>query len=143
VHLKPNQQLKYLNKGSVHTNACFKAILDGVHKRLAKLTTITDENKNKKLDEAHPLHFKALKHAGLVTEKIPTLEEELPRIKTTKTDKDKVKAKEESDRNRRRATFFVLVIQKYGTNQSIATSKVAERFWFNLVESVNVIAQIH
>ena len=106
VHLKPNQQVKCLNKGSVHTNACFKAIPDGVYKRLAKPTTVTDENKDKKLDELYPDHFKALKHADLVTEKILTLEEELLKVKTTKTDKDKVKAKEESDRNRRRSTFF-------------------------------------
>ena len=106
VHLKPNQQLKYLNKGSVHTNACFKAIPGGVYTRLAKLTTITDENRNKRLDELYPEHFKALRHAGLVVEKIPTLEEALLMINAAKTDKDKIKAKEESDRNRRRSTFF-------------------------------------
>ena len=51
-------------------------------------------------------HFKALKHAGLVVDKIPTLEEALSMIKNAKTDKEKIKAKEESDRNRRRSTFF-------------------------------------
>ena len=30
VHLKPNQQLKYLNRSSTHTNPCFKAIPHGV-----------------------------------------------------------------------------------------------------------------
>jgi len=30
VHLKPNQVLKYLNQGSAHTNACFRAIPYGV-----------------------------------------------------------------------------------------------------------------
>ena len=38
VHLKPNQQLKYLNKGSTHTNATFKSIPHGVIKRLSTLT---------------------------------------------------------------------------------------------------------
>jgi len=33
VHLKPNQQHIYLNRGSVHTSACFKAIPNGVIKR--------------------------------------------------------------------------------------------------------------
>jgi hypothetical protein len=68
---------KHLNKAGVHTNACFKAIPDGVCKRLAKLTTLTEENKDKKLDGIYPMHFKALKHAGLMTEKVPTLDEEL------------------------------------------------------------------
>ena len=30
VHLKVNQQLKYLNRGSTHTKACFQAIPSGV-----------------------------------------------------------------------------------------------------------------
>jgi hypothetical protein len=30
VHLKLNQQLKYLNAGSAHTPGCFKAIMTGV-----------------------------------------------------------------------------------------------------------------
>jgi len=46
VHLKSNQQLKYLNADSIHTKACFKAIPSGVYKRLSKLTTITETNKN-------------------------------------------------------------------------------------------------
>jgi hypothetical protein len=41
VHLKPNQELKYLNRGSNHTKATFKAIPHGVLSRLAKLTTMT------------------------------------------------------------------------------------------------------
>ena len=49
VHLKPNQELKCLNKGSTHTKACFKATPAGVFNRLAKLTTMTDENKDKTL----------------------------------------------------------------------------------------------
>jgi len=45
VHLKPNQQLKYLNADSIHTKACFKAMPSGVYKRLSKLTTIRHGNK--------------------------------------------------------------------------------------------------
>jgi hypothetical protein len=80
VHLKPNQQLKYLNESSVHTKGCIKAIPEGVHRRLGKLTTVTEENQNKTLDEIHAMHFKALSHASLITAKtkrIPTLKEEL------------------------------------------------------------------
>ena len=40
VHLKENQELKYLNKGSCHTKACFKAIYNGVSGKLAKLTEL-------------------------------------------------------------------------------------------------------
>ena len=108
VHLKPNQELKYLNDGSAHTKACFKAIPNGVYKRLAKLTTITEENKDKKLDELYPKHFKALRKAKLVTKEVPTLQAELQKTTTTTTDKDRDKAKEESDRNRRRSVFFCI-----------------------------------
>jgi hypothetical protein len=69
VHLKPNQQLKYLNDGSVHTKACIKAISEGVHQTLAKLTTITEENQDKTLNEMYPMHFEALSHAGLITKR--------------------------------------------------------------------------
>ena len=37
VHRKTNQQLKYLNKGSTHTNATFNAILRGIFYGLANL----------------------------------------------------------------------------------------------------------
>jgi len=76
VHLKPNQQLKYLNADSIHTKACFKATPSGVYKRLSELTTITETNKNLALDKIYPQHFQALQHAGLVTKKVPTLTEQ-------------------------------------------------------------------
>ena len=60
VHLKPNQLLKYLNKGSTHTAACFKAIPSGVARRLVSLTSLTEENANKRVDELYPKHFNAL-----------------------------------------------------------------------------------
>ena len=43
VHLKPNQLLKYLNKGSTHTTACFKAIPSGIIRRLTSLTSLTTD----------------------------------------------------------------------------------------------------
>jgi len=67
VHLKPNQQLKCLNADSIHTKARFKAMPSGVCKRLSKLTTITETNKNLPLDKICPQHFQALQQAGPVT----------------------------------------------------------------------------
>ena len=46
VHLKKGQLLKYLNKGSAHTNACLKAIPSGVLRRLASLTSLLPDNDN-------------------------------------------------------------------------------------------------
>jgi hypothetical protein len=40
VHMKPNQQLKYLNSSSSHNPGCIKAIPNGVSHRLAKLTSV-------------------------------------------------------------------------------------------------------
>jgi hypothetical protein len=77
VHLKPNQQLKYLNRDSTHTSACFKAIPSGVYTRLAKLTSILPENGNKSLADLYPQHFQKLSHAELVNKPTPTLREEL------------------------------------------------------------------
>ena len=49
VHLKPNQQLKYLNEGSTHTNACLEAIPNGVIQRLSILTPLIKEIEDKRL----------------------------------------------------------------------------------------------
>jgi hypothetical protein len=72
VHLKPNQQLKYLNRDSTHTAACFKAIPTGVCYRLAKLTTVLPSNENRPLQDIYPLHFQRLKSANLI-QSTPTL----------------------------------------------------------------------
>jgi hypothetical protein len=66
VHLKENQELKYLNIESTHSPACFKAISTGVFHRLAKLTSCTEENKNTLLSDLYPDHFAALKVAVLM-----------------------------------------------------------------------------
>ena len=66
VHLKKNQKLKCLNKLSTHTKACFKAMPDSVFKRLARLTTMTEEHPHKTIDEVCPKHVDALKRAELV-----------------------------------------------------------------------------
>jgi len=65
VHLKPNQKLKYLNKGSRHTSPCFKSIPSGVIRRLSILTSLTPENENVPINELYPEHTKALEIAHL------------------------------------------------------------------------------
>mgnify|MGYP001787478984 FL=1 len=111
VHLKPNQQLKYLNSDSIHTKSCFKAIPAGVYKRLSKLTTITETNKDLQLDEIYPQHFQALKHAGLITKKIPTLTQQLQSNEQSKNNKQG-KDKSNNKRNRSRTTYFCIGYSK-------------------------------
>jgi GIY-YIG catalytic domain len=105
VHLKPNQMLKYLNQGSAHTKACLRAIPAGVCKRLAKLTSINNTNRNQRLDLLYPHHFKALENANLLLDKIPTLQEAHNEVKLTE---DMIKKKTDKERNRRRSTFFCI-----------------------------------
>ena len=77
VHMKENQVLKYLNKGSCHTSNCFKAIPNGVLKRLSKLTTRSPSNLDSKLDNLYPDHAKALRTANLAPPSFPTMREML------------------------------------------------------------------
>jgi len=107
VHLKLNQQLKCLNADGIHTKACFKAIPSGVYKRLSKLTTITETNKNLPIDKIYPQHFQALQHAGLVTKKVPTLIEQLQHNKKANALKQ-AKDNSNNERNRRRTTYFCI-----------------------------------
>mmetsp|Transcript_21389 Transcript_21389/g.42835 ORF Transcript_21389/g.42835 Transcript_21389/m.42835 type:complete len:131 (+) Transcript_21389:1120-1512(+) len=74
VHLKENQAIKYLNKGSQHTKACFKEISLGMLDHLAKLTTVNSSNENLTMDKIYPIHAKSLIDAGLMTT-FPTLKE--------------------------------------------------------------------
>ena len=60
VSLKQNKQLKYLNKGSTHTNATFNVITSGIFYRLAKLTSRTKKNAKMKIYERYQGHAKAL-----------------------------------------------------------------------------------
>jgi hypothetical protein len=71
VHLKPNQKLKYLNHGSTHTSATFRAIPRGVFSRLGRLTSLTSDNHDMALNELYPHHAKALEVAGLAPKQFP------------------------------------------------------------------------
>ena len=79
VHLKKGQLLKYLNKGSAHTNACLKAIPSGVLRRLASLTSLLPDNANVTMDLLYPDHIAALRKAKLISKnfKFKTLKEQI------------------------------------------------------------------
>jgi hypothetical protein len=78
VHLKPNQQLLYLNRGSSHTSTCYRAIESGVLGRLAKRTSATAaKNLGCPMHQLYPEHAKALQHAGLSGSRLPTLKQVL------------------------------------------------------------------
>ena len=85
VHLKENQHLLYLNSNSNHPAHCFKNIPNGVINRLAKLTTMNNDNMNTPMNELYPRHFQALHQANLLIDltqpnQIPTLAEALQSI---------------------------------------------------------------
>ena len=61
IFMKPNQKLKYLNRGSCHTSKCFEAISSCVFGRLSKLTTQCNKTMNSRPDLLYPEHAKALK----------------------------------------------------------------------------------
>ena len=114
VHIKPNQEIKYLNDGSSHTPGCFKAITTGVCYRLTMLTSINDNNGNKKLDELYPLHFKALSKANLLGKtEIPTLKEKKALINESKNDTISVELKKWQKRDRKRAIYFKIGFTDY------------------------------
>ncbi len=111
VHLKENQQLLYLKKGSSHSSSCFRAIPKGVCHRLAKLTTMTEHNKRMRLDIMYPKHFQALKESNLIRhhQRIPTLQEAkrihqpIPKSK---------RAIQERERDARRTVYFCIGISQ-------------------------------
>ena len=105
VHMKENQVLKYLNKGSCHTSNCFKAIPNGVFKRLSKLTSKTASNLNSKLDKLYPDHAKALRTANLAPSSFPTMKEI---IEETECENEKKNAKEKKKRSNSRQVYFCI-----------------------------------
>ena len=107
VHLKDNQQLKYVNRGSSHPSHVFKAIPNGVTKRLATLTSKELAGDNQTIDAVYPEHTKALRHAGLAPKTFPTMNELWEEVDAmSKQQPDKGRGKRE--RQRRRMTFFCL-----------------------------------
>ena len=107
VHLKENQQLKYLNKGSAHTPGCFKAIPSGVIKRLTKLTSIDENNTDSKLSDLYPTHFEALSNAKLIKEEnVPTLGASKNQMAKDAADTASQALKKRRERDQKRAIYF-------------------------------------
>jgi hypothetical protein len=114
VHLKPNQELKYLNKGSSHTPGCFKAITAGVCHRLTTLTTVDADSVDMKLDELYPEHFNALNRADLVKDfEPPTLGVKAAELEAASKDEVAKATKKRRERDRKRAIYFKAAFCKY------------------------------
>eukprot|EP00957_Ditylum_brightwellii_P000679 53447-Ditylum_brightwellii.AAC.1 len=75
VYHKKNQTIKYVNRESCHQTAVFKAIPAGVFTHMGRLTSITNENKNKPIITFYPTHAATLQKANLLPKKIPTIRE--------------------------------------------------------------------
>jgi hypothetical protein len=105
VHLKPNQQLKYLNSDSTHNKACFKAMPTGVATRLAKLTSLHPSNRDTPLDALYPHHFQKLQLAGLIKTNILTLSQEFNKYLDANTDQSRTN-KQLRQRDRARTIYF-------------------------------------
>ena len=88
VHQKPNQQLKYLNKGSTHTNAMSNAIPSGIFYRLTKITSRKNKNAQMKINEIYQGHAKDLSKVGLALKVYPTLNEIWKKADTLKFNND-------------------------------------------------------
>jgi hypothetical protein len=107
VHLKPNQQLKYLNRDITHTAACFRAIPHGVSTRLAKLTTVLPSNESTSMEDLYPLHYEKLRQANLLNQPTSTLSQEFEKYKQSTTNEAKT-TKLRRQRNRKRTVYFCI-----------------------------------
>ena len=110
VHRKPNQKLKYLNKGSTHTNATFNAILTGIFYRLVKLTSRTKKNAQMKIEERYQGPAMDLSKAGLAPKIYPTLKEIWKKADALKMKKDAKRKKRSGGRER--STYFCIGFSK-------------------------------
>jgi len=81
VHYKQHQRVIYLNNDSCHRKSTFSAIPNGVFIRLARLTTMTNSNRDQRLDVLYPVNATALRKAGLAPRVFPTLEEAMKLVK--------------------------------------------------------------
>jgi hypothetical protein len=130
VHMKPNQELKYLNQGSAHTPGCFKAITTGICHRLTKLTTVDENNVDMKLDEIYPEHFAALNKADLLKDfEAPTLGAKAAELQATSEDVESQAKKKRRERDRKRAIYFKVGFSHYWRKPIHKTiAKVKARF---------------
>ena len=87
-----------------------KAIPNGLFKRLAKLTSISNNMMDNNINEMYPDHMKALKIAGLTPKKFPTFREIYNKLKKTNYKK---KRRRKTRRNQE-LHIFVLEFVKLG-----------------------------
>jgi len=121
VHLKENQEVKYLNKGSARTPATYKAIYTGIEGQFAKLTTLDNDTKDVPLDILYPEHAKALKIAGLA----PSTYRMLGEIMNCKNDINaKSEKKEKKKRIYARQSFFCVGYHKALTTPIFAVIQI-------------------
>ena len=61
VHLKRIRLLEYLNRGSTNTDVCFRAVPHGFIRCPTSLTSMTNENADKRMNVLYLEHATALK----------------------------------------------------------------------------------
>eukprot|EP00957_Ditylum_brightwellii_P084039 6389317-Ditylum_brightwellii.AAC.1 len=65
MYKKEGQQLKYIDKQSMHRPATFWSITSGALKRLSRLTLKLESLQDVHMDKVYPGHANALQKAGL------------------------------------------------------------------------------
>ena len=111
VYKKDGLKIKYVEKGSAHTPATIAAIPNGVIKRLARLTSKIEENKNKTIDELYPEHSKVLKNAKLI--------DKFPKFKEIWENEDDIKnnnIKKIKNNKKNRQLYFTIKVSKFWKN---------------------------
>ena len=98
-------------------------ITSGVLKRLAKLTTINNKNKNLTMDEIYPIHAEALSKAGLL-QSFPTLADVYSKIKESNRKKT---VKEKSSRSRENY-FCIGVSNAWSTPVHTSIKELRDKF---------------
>ena len=145
VFLKPNQRIKYLSAHSDHTRSCIKAVPNGVLQRLTKLTSVSSENIDARIDELYPTHAKALRSAGLAPTIFPTLLQatidlanppSLSKRCTLKIGKSvgmaRMREKKRKEKERRRSTYFCIgVSEQWTTPIHVLLKRLRDKFKLN------------
>ena len=79
LHRKEHQELRYLNQGSTHTQACKKAISVGVFDRCCRLTSHLPDP-DARVNTIFPNETWALEMAGVAPRPYPTVDDVMKRI---------------------------------------------------------------
>lgn len=131
---------------SDYTPSCFNAITTGVMKRLTKLTSISECNKNTPLDELYPLHFEALKKADLLKNfRIRTTGEKKEEMEKEENNPILIKHKKRRGKNMKRAVYFKIGFIKIleDTNLPCPQEKQRQISFPQLAKSIDVLPQVY